>query len=91
MLFSVCSSDLGTFLLCFFSHLAGLFGLQNILTLIKFLLALQAVIQCLPVSKEESANQILTFFVMLVVALFHQSNKRIFAHLSKKHIMPVSV
>ena len=89
MLFSVGSSDLGAFLLLF-SHLAGVFGLQNILTLIKSLLALQAVIQCLPVSKEESANQILTFFVTFVVALLHQSNE-IFARLSKKYIMPISV
>ena len=78
--------DLSAYLLFFFSHLAGIFRLQNILTLIKSLLSLQAVIQCLPVSKDESANQILTFFVIFVVALLHQSNEEIFACLSKKCI-----
>ena len=76
MLFSVRSSDLGAFLPFFFSHLIGLLGLQNILSLIKFLQALQAVIQCLPAPKEESANQTLTAFVIFVVALLHQSNKK---------------
>ena len=76
MLFSIPCSDLGAFFLFFFSHLAGVFGLQNILTLIKSLLALQAVIQCLPVSKEESANQILTFFAIFVVASLHQATKK---------------
>ena len=91
MLFSVRFSDLGAFRLFFFSHLACVFGLQNILTLIKSLLALQAVIQCLPASKEESANQIVTFFVIFVVALLHQSNEETFACFSKQHFMPISV
>ena len=91
MFFFVRSSDLGAFLLFFFSHLAGVIGLKMILTLIKSLLALQAVIQCLPVSKEESANQILPFFVIFVVVLLHQGNEEIFPRLSQKRIVPIFV